>query len=272
MRFVAVVSVVILLVLVLVGVYAFSGTTYDSQTRQYEQELLDVLKLNNEDECLRALKELAKRVGAGTENTIIGTPVRIDSNTILRPQTPITESKLVENIQYAFQTRNSHSAALVAKKGNYIAFGALLATSILAVVGLAYSRRTHISSEQRDTERFKIERDQEASRKLEKQKANISVKLEHMKRGYYVLKLQNDGAAEARAVTVSLNDVELLSVDGVQPNDPTPLLIGSRSSFSYHWPTGKGPRPPFNVEVRWFDDSAETGIYNTTLVHPTNSI
>ena len=249
MKLVVAVIAVIILILILAGIYAFSGTAYDRQTRQYEQELLDVLKLDDENKRMDALKDLAKRVGAGTEHTIIGTPVRVDSNTILRPQTPITESKLVENIQYAFQTRNSHSAALASQKGNYIAYGALLATSLLAVVGLLHSRKTHIHNEQRDSERLKMEQDQEADRRLEKQKAYLSTELERRKQGCYVLNLTNDGASEARGVKVFLNEADLSLVEGIQPADSNPLLIGAKSTFSYLWPTSKGPRPPFNVVI-----------------------
>ena len=259
--------IIITLVLVAVAFYVFSGTSYERQTQQFEQELPKVLTIETEQERMDSLKELARRIGAGTEHTIVGTPVRVDENTIMTPQTPITESKLVENIHYALQTRNSHSAALAAKKGNYIAFGAL----VIAMAGLVYSHKTHLDSEKRDSVRFEIEQVQEADRIAAKQKAVISVKLEHLKKGNYVLKLQNDGSVEARNVQVYLNSVEVTKIEGIQPTDQNSIVIGPNGCFSYHWPTGKGPRPPFNTEVRWLDDSAEKGTYTTTLVHPTKA-
>jgi len=68
---------IIIAILILVAIYAFSGTAYDIETREYHQDLLDALKLN-EAEQMGALKELAKRVGAGTVDTVLGTPVVID--------------------------------------------------------------------------------------------------------------------------------------------------------------------------------------------------
>jgi len=83
---------------VLAGVLAFFETDYQEDTKRYYQKLVDILKEPDESKKRYALYELAIEVGAGTEHTVIGTPYRVDEHLTTIPQTIISESEIVNNI------------------------------------------------------------------------------------------------------------------------------------------------------------------------------
>jgi hypothetical protein len=71
---------------------------------EYRQRLCDILNNDNEDDRLKDLKQLAKKVGAGYVHTqIVGATVQeIPGGSVRQTdQNPISESELVQNISNA---------------------------------------------------------------------------------------------------------------------------------------------------------------------------
>lgn len=143
---------------------------------------------------------------------------------------------------------------------------ALLLSGISIVVAII----AFIKSQQMQNKMLEIEKAREKDRQIEKQKANITARLQHLqKSGRYELIIENNGVSEARDINVTLNGKLLSDFNDIQPSITNSTTIGPQSNVSYHWKTGHPNIPPFNLEITWSDDSKQTGIYHTTLSHPT---
>ena len=163
------------LLLVVAKYVVFSETAYDKQTRSYEKELLDARELDG-IKRLDALKELAKKVGAGIEHTEIGTPVRIDPHMVVTPQRPISESELSQNIHNALQTRAALSGSKAATKSNRIAFAALVLSVILGGSSLTVAIIALVTGGRTESKRLEIEQAHEAEQWLDRRKATVTAK------------------------------------------------------------------------------------------------
>ena len=116
---IAIIAVLLIIVLLLLP------STGDDQRREdiakNRQELQEILKNDTEKERYKALKELAKKVGAGYVNTkLVGvskTPVG-NGFAVKNLQSSITESELVLNINNALQTETMIDMCNISA-GNY---------------------------------------------------------------------------------------------------------------------------------------------------------
>lgn len=116
-----------------------------SQIAEYRQRLRDILnqtegeyeRPEDEYERLKALKELAKEVGAGYVHTkFVGSDtVKIGSQTVTTTyQNPISEAEIVLNINNALQTEMMIDICEIAARNYHIAAIATLAASFSAFV------------------------------------------------------------------------------------------------------------------------------------------
>ncbi len=267
---VGVVTVVVVFLLGVAMYVVFSETAYEQQTLRYNQALVDAHEEADESKRVKALKELARKVGAGSEHTEIGTPVRIDPHTVTTPQTQISESELAQNILNALQTRASLSGSKAAAKSNKIAFAALALSVFLGAGSLAVAIIALVTARRTGRKRLEIEQEQEADRQLDRRKATITAKFEHLQQaGHYALHIENGGASEARDVTVVLGGKPISELKNIEPKFPQIPKIGPGSIASYSWQCADNPRPPFPLKITWSDDSKKPRCYRTTLMHPT---
>lgn len=130
------------------GTLGFFETDYEREIRRNKQKLNKILTTVTPTEIDKlerydALREFAREVGAGAENTVIGTPYKDprDERATIIPNTIISESELVNNINIALQTDSAISAQIQAVKTNRIAFLAFL-VSLGAALGSIYAIRT----------------------------------------------------------------------------------------------------------------------------------
>jgi len=129
----------------IVGDLGFFNTDYEQEIRFYEQKRDEILNRKTPTEIDKVnryedLRELARNVGAGAENTVVGTPYpdpRDDRATKI-PHTIISESELVNNINMALQTKSAIYAQKQATKNNIISIFALL-VSILTALGSCFA-------------------------------------------------------------------------------------------------------------------------------------
>lgn len=119
---------IIVIALIIIAIYILFQDMYMSEgamTREEinsaMQELTKITDSNDsEPERISKLKILAKRVGAGTINTrIVGSTEY--KGALHRPQTPIQEAELVQNINQALQTHMMMDSCKTANKQYKIA-------------------------------------------------------------------------------------------------------------------------------------------------------
>ncbi len=120
--------------------------------------------------------------------------------------------------------------------------------------------------------KLKIEQAREHDRQDKARCANFTTKFNRLgQHGCYELIIENNGASEARDVTVMLNEKPILELKSVQPEISSIPKIGPNSNVSYQWLCAGNPRPPYHLEITWSDDSKKSGYYGTTLIHPITS-
>jgi hypothetical protein len=155
--------------------------------------------------------------------------------------------------------RDSGQAAFVA---SLLSFGAI----VVSIVALRKSQKTQ-------KRLVEIEEARERDRVAEKQKANLTARIdtEVLTSGtrrvtQYFLCIANEGAGEARAIKVKLDGVPLLKHQTTQPTVKQEIdHVGPKSSFRYKLFTADQLRPPSEIEISWEDDSGEPGKYKTSL-------
>lgn len=138
----------------LVRVLVFSETDYQEDTRRYHQKLVDILNDRDEVKKRDGLHELAIEIGAGAEHTVIGTPYKVDEHWTTIPQTIISESEIVNNINVALQTRSTLSGQEQAKKSNLIAFLALVVAVLSGLVSVFAILATRRNKKQRERQKL----------------------------------------------------------------------------------------------------------------------
>lgn len=119
---------IIVIALIIIAIYILFQDMYMSEgamTREEinssMQELTQITDSNDsEQERISKLKMLAKRVGAGTINTRIAGSTEY-KGALHRPQTPIQEAELVQNINQALQTHMMMDSCKTANKQYKIA-------------------------------------------------------------------------------------------------------------------------------------------------------
>ena len=129
----------------IVGDLGFFDKDNEQEIRFYEQKRDEILNRRTPTEIDKVnryedLRELARSVGAGAENTVVGTPYpdpRDERATII-PHTIISESELVNNINMALQTKSTIYAQKQATNSNIISIFALL-LSIIAALGSGFA-------------------------------------------------------------------------------------------------------------------------------------
>ena len=131
---------IVIIAVLLIIVLLLLPSTGDDQRREdiakNRQELQDILKNDTAKERYKALKELAKKVGAGYVNTTIaGTSTLPHGEGIARPklENHISESELVLNINNALQTEMMMDMCNTAAKNFWITMVAAIAAVLSAL-------------------------------------------------------------------------------------------------------------------------------------------
>jgi len=105
----------------------------------------------------------------------------------------------------------------------------------------------------------------EQDRRLSAQRASLRPELRKTNRDSYRLYLVNEGKAEARNVRVMLGGKPLSEHPAAVQGDDMPTRIGPNSEVSCLLAITLGCAPPFEIEVRWDDDSGADHTYRGTL-------
>lgn len=128
-------KIVLLLIAIYIvmGISGFFETADEKEIRDYEQKRNEILNRETSTEIdkfnrLEDLRELARKIGAGADHTVIGPSYKYPSNEhgIITPRSDISESELVNNINIALQTKSAISSLKQTTKTIRIAFIAVL--------------------------------------------------------------------------------------------------------------------------------------------------
>ncbi len=136
---------------------------------------------------------------------------------------------------------------------------------IVSVIALALSLRAQRDANAAQRRIVEIEEQREYERRLEARQAWVQPELRETGSGSDRLYLVNHGMAEARNVRVSLDGVPLAEHHAAVRGDSMPPLIGPGAEVSCLLGISHDCAPPFEVEVRWDDDSGKDRLYRTTL-------
>ena len=83
--------------------------------------------------------------------------------------------------------------------------------------------------------------------------------------GTYHIVIRNEGEAVARNLQVILDDKPILEHPAIPHGVAEPRRIGPKSEIKYLAAIDGDCSPPFDLLVRWKDESGEDGEYETTL-------
>lgn len=120
-RIVVIALIIIAIYILFQDMYMSEGAMTREEINSAMQELTQITDSNDsEPERISKLTKLAKRVGAGTINTRIAESTEY-KGVLHRPQTPIQEAELVQNINQALQTHMMVDSCKTANKQYKIA-------------------------------------------------------------------------------------------------------------------------------------------------------
>jgi len=137
---------------------------------------------------------------------------------------------------------------------------------VVSIVALWRGEKAHREANAAQRRIVEIEEQRERERRLSALQASLYPRLSRTERGSYRLCLVNSGKAEARNVRVELNGVPLNEHPVAVRGSDIPTLIGPNSEVRCVLSiTHDSPPPPYEMEIRWDDDSGMDRVYRGTL-------
>jgi len=141
-------QIIVVIALIIIAVYILfqdmhmaEGSMTREEINSAMQDLIQITDSNDtERERICQLEMLAKRVGAGTINTRIAGSTEYEG-VLYRPQTPIQEAELVQNINQALQTHMMMDSCKTANKQYKIAVLAAVVAALSTLIAWNVSVR-----------------------------------------------------------------------------------------------------------------------------------
>ncbi len=137
--------------------------------------------------------------------------------------------------------------------------------AVISAIAIGVSIWTHNRNHKLQARIVALEEAREKDRLAEKNKANLAAQIAQNRDGRPVLRILNNGFAEARNIKVVLDNKPVLEHDGIFKNQKEICQVGPQSSFQYLQFLCDQLDPPNEVKITWEDDSGEPGEYSTTL-------
>jgi hypothetical protein len=134
--------------------------------------------------------------------------------------------------------------------------------SLISVFVAAAAMYTSWKTQKRQVE---IEEIREKDRQNEMRKADLVARL--VKDGRDLLIIENKGPAEAREISIHLNDRPISEFPAFVRDQSEIHRVGPYSSFHYLMAFYSGVDLTPEITINWIDDSEEPGIYQTTLTY-----
>lgn len=139
------------------------------------------------------------------------------------------------------------------------------AAFIISLVSIIIAAGAMFTSWRTQKRQVEIEEAREKDRLKEMRKADLMARL--VKDGRDLLIIENKGAAEAREISILLNDRSLSEFPAFVCDQSEIHRVGPYSSFHYLMAFYAGVDLTPEITVKWIDNSGEPGIYQTTLTY-----
>jgi len=137
---------------------------------------------------------------------------------------------------------------------------------VVSIVAILVGWKAHREANAAQRRIVEIEEQRERERRLSALQASLYPRLIRTERESYRLYLVNSGKAEARNVRVKLDGVPLNEHPVAGRRSDIPTLIGANSEVSCLLFITRGSPPrPYEIEIRWDDDSGMDRVYRGTL-------
>lgn len=148
---------------------------------------------------------------------------------------------------------------------SYLSTTVSVLSLIVSVIAVGVSWKAQRTSNALQKRVVEIEEQREKNKQLEAEQASIYPEFRKTGGGSYRLYLINSGLAEARNIEVKLDGKPLNEHATAVQGDNVPNCIGPNSEASCLLAISMDCAPPFEIEVRWDDDSDVERIYRGTL-------
>ena len=138
----------------------------------------------------------------------------------------------------------------------------------LSLIAIVVSITAWITSWRTQKRHLAIEEARDRDRVTQRRKANLTAQLlKEPRPGHpaFFLEVRNDGPAEARDISVTLDDQPFLEHPVSPDNLEAIHQLGSAAHFRYPLVVAMGQAGPYKLHITWSDDSGEAGSYLTTL-------
>lgn len=149
---------------------------------------------------------------------------------------------------------------MVSDFSDLIAAGSLVVAIIALIVSIFTNQKTNANQKRL----IEIEEQREQKRQDKKISAQLRPELRRDGKSERLV-ITNHGDAEARNVRVIMDGNPLAEHKTAVSNDHMPELVGANSEISCLLAISQGNAPPFNIEIKWDDNSDNDKEYRTTL-------
>jgi hypothetical protein len=145
---------------------------------------------------------------------------------------------------------------------------------LVSVIAIGVSVWTHNRSHKLQKRIVFLEEEREKDRQVEKEKAYLTAKIEKEELPHYgtspikwryFLVIENKGLSEARNIELLLKDQAVVGNRLLQNVQKEVNQIGPHSYIRYEFSNGFMRELPLPTRITWYDDSGESGKYQTTL-------
>lgn len=149
---------------------------------------------------------------------------------------------------------------MASSASEWISAGSLVVAIIALIVSVLSNRKANATQERL----VEIEEQREKDRQAQRLSAQLRAEL-RKKGNSYRLVIINQGDAEARNVRVMMDGKPLSEHNVAVSNDRLPDVVGANAEVSCLLAITQGNAPPFDIEIKWDDDSGNDKEYRTTL-------
>jgi hypothetical protein len=136
---------------------------------------------------------------------------------------------------------------------------------IFSIFGLILGYLNNRGERQIQGRLLAIEEERQEQRRKEALRAKLQAYLQQSGPQNIHLVINNDGEAAAREVDVTLDGLPLLEHDIIPKGEQEARTIGPYSGIKYIAAISGDCPPPYEITIRWIDNSGQEGIYETTL-------
>ncbi len=137
--------------------------------------------------------------------------------------------------------------------------------AVISAIAIGVSIWTHNRNHKLQARIVALEEVREKDRLAEKNKANLTAQILRDERGRLVLRIENKGFGEARAIRAWLDGQPIFDHPSIVKNQEEVFIVGPQSYFQYILGISSQTPRPSGIAIAWADDSGEVSSYRNAL-------